>query len=330
MKDSLAGLQKSNPKLYADLSGKIDNATSWADIRSAQQPFVKVGQAARAASTAANKAPGVPIMASMGGAGLGLVAGGPVGGLIGAAVPTLAKRVISSPAVERAGAGVAGKAANVLARIGSPLVSGPTASAAGGAVQAAGNSMNNQAQGDTGMAPPATNPPAAGAGTTAVPDANAGIFNSLINPGGGTSANYAPIALQALMGMFDPNLLSQYSGAANTAEGTINKAQQALAAEQALKQTYGGMETSGGAGASNPLDRLYQMATRQSASPLAGGYTSQEQQLETLLKNLGAPTQAPSMFLQPNAANQQFSAIQQFLASLGAGANQPSLVPASQ
>lgn len=58
VKDSIAGLANTNPTLHQTLSNQIDAANSWQDIRSIQQPFVKVSQAKNALDIASNKAPG--------------------------------------------------------------------------------------------------------------------------------------------------------------------------------------------------------------------------------------------------------------------------------
>jgi hypothetical protein len=254
-----------------------------------------LGKAAISASKGMVSAPAVaPSTSSLVG---NLVKGAAGGGHIGMGA-ALAGHVVNG------GADVLGAGGSILDRI-APLA--PSAGAALGSAVTTGadtplqtEPLTSTMQQGTSMQPQSTN-----------------IFDALTNPGSGMSANYAPIALQALAGMFDPNLLNQYSGAANNAEKNIQAAQTASSTLPNLMNEFN--QAGGGQGlVGGVLSRLSGLLPGTPAS----NYAAQaNEEAQALSRATGVPITAaelPQLTQNNQTASDTIARLQSLLQTLGA------------
>jgi hypothetical protein len=150
------------------------------------------------------------------------------------------------------------------------------------------------------------------------------MFQSLV-PGSGVSSQYAPIALEALSGMYDPAVMSNFVGPAQTAYQNIQKAQNAAAM---LSSTYGpGGEMQQAGGAQGPLSgALSRLGALFTGGP-AANMPSQTSAIANALTAAGIPTtpgQLPQITQNGQTASDTISRLQSLLQALGVNVNNPS------
>jgi hypothetical protein len=281
LKEALSGIGKSNPKLYDTLSQQVDNAQSWADIRSAQQPFVKVNQATKAAQATANKTPGPSVMDTASTNPLRMAANALKG----------------SKGANRAETNVLGRLSSLMGNKNAPHA----AALLGGMAGAGLATTPNFVQGNNNMQPTAAMAPGQG---------QQDPYQTQMNPTGPS-----PVALQGaagLIGLLNPYADSQSSAMINAAVPQLQRAQTAEAVLQAVEQAF----NQAGGGQGPVAGQLAQIGGNISGgAPLA--YQQSTQQLSPLLAQLGIKNEPmPSLGMQPGAAQTQFGNIQQLLSSV--------------
>lgn len=312
-------LGAAEPKAAGQITADIDNAAradgsvSARDLRAIQAKWVVANKGLSQSQQIADKyggmtsadlaQSGLPIAGAIAGGGKGLVAG---------ALGALTK----SPTVD---AGIS----RTLSQGGAALSKGgvlnnliqPTAGAMGAGV---GDVVAQTANGGPANQADALTLPTISQGNTMNPQTGQpnNLFQSML-PGSGVSQNYAPIALQALMGMFDPSLLnSTVEGNAATAQGTIQKANQAAALLPMLQAEF-----NQAGGAQGPVaGTLSRLSGLVSGSP-AGVYNKQAAQEAQALQAAGVPvsqSNLPQLTQNKQSAQDVLQNIQSLLTTLGA------------
>jgi hypothetical protein len=323
LKVGISGIKKTNPSLYETLSNNIDSANNWKDIRSAQSPLVKASQAYDAISGKLNSIPGTTPLETASGGKAGIL-----------------KSIVGSPTVKKAETSALSKISNVTA--GGSLKDILTGANGGGSVLQKVLAGGGGAVGTTiANAPNDIAPPvsgsllnsavtgnntsgASGTGATTNTATPINMFQSLV-PGSGVSSQYAPIALEALSGMYDPAVMSNFVGPAQTAYQNIQKAQNAAAM---LSSTYGpGGEMQQAGGAQGPLSgALSRLGALFTGGP-AANMPSQTSAIANALTAAGIPTtpgQLPQITQNGQTASDTISRLQSLLQALGVNVNNPS------
>lgn len=298
LKDSISGLEKTNPDLHSSLSQQFDNANNWQDIRSIQQPWVKVSQANRALEVATNKAPGVGTADLTGAVAGGLGKKGIAGAVIGAATKNKAADAAAAGGLHTL-AGTVGKVASgkmlpLLSRMGAlgaanlpNDVSTPT-----GQEQ---STLGGLPQGDTN---------AASGGATMQQNPLDQLYQQLLQQ------QQAGAGLTANSGALDSSLASLAP--------QVQQQQQLAPVISNLESTYNNAGGAQGAG-SGLLSRLSALI------PGTAANTYQRQQAVTadaIAKLLGITPQAamqslPSLMSTPGTAAPQLGGLNSILGSIG-------------
>lgn len=132
-----------------------------------------------------------------------------------------------------------------------------------------------------------------------------------------------PLAMQALAGMFDPNLLSTFAPAAAAASQNIQKAQTAQALLPELAQQF---NQAGGAQGpiAGTLTKLGSMFTGGPASQYGPAADSLAKQLSAATGINITPDMLPQITQNQTSAQDAMQRIQSLLTSLGAGVSTPS------
>lgn len=286
----------------------INNATRANDITKVESQYVNMGKAGQktldyvnnvlgtgASANAARQAATIPIPGS---------------------IPSVSGGILKT------GANLAGQGLQVAGpttlKVGGSVLNGLAAVAPATAITAA-NLPNDVATGTNSLpSQPITSDNATGA-SAMTPTQPTNIFQSLV-PNSGASQNYAPIALQALLGMFDPNLLnSTVEGNAATAQQGIQKATQASALlpnlEQEFSQSGGGQGLAGGL-----LSRIGGLIPGTPASNYNAQAASEARALSNATGSTITPAELPQLTQSSQTANDTLQRLQSLLSALGAPA----------
>lgn len=311
--DDLAPLKDISPNAYSNVVSDVTNAQNAQDLRPIQSLWVRASQAAGKTAAITDKGAGTSAADIARGAGV------PVGVSGAHPLAAVGSALLSSPAANRAGAGILGK-------IGTGLGSGGAISSllqpTGGVLGSLAGNLGNlagqpSANSNIGLNNTALTSSNANTGSPTVNGQPSNLFQSLV-PGSNVSPTYEPIALQAMLGMFDPSLLNSggVEGNAANAEGMLQKAQTAESLlpqlEAEFNQAGGGQGLIGGV-----LSRLSGILPGSTASI----YNKQAGQEAQALQAAGVPASEanlPSLTQNGQSAQDVLENVQSLLSALGA------------
>lgn len=295
--DGLAPIRDVNPTAYGQLIKEVHGADTAEDLKGLQSKWVGLDKALNITNKAADASGGLSTSSIAAGTApvAGAVAKGVPGVLMGAGAAA-----IKSPTADRAGAAMATRLAKVLTNPTMKKILTKGAPVAGQVVAGAPNLVAPPVTGATPMGGMVT-------GNTMQP--------GQVQPGGAQSSPQTIAFQTALAGMADPYVASSYAPLLQSLLPGVQHAQTAQAAltgaEGAFQQAGGGQGLLGGL-----LSKLGGSIT---GGP-AAAYSQQAEQLKQQLLALGVPASAiPQLTQTSDAANTNFSILQQLINSQGGG-----------